>query len=137
MISALYLLAIVCALLGAWKGDRTAWALLAGTALTSALTASGVPFMPRLWFGIDLAVIAGIVLLSKGRRARDVAVIVLFFPAWPLYVSDAPYSGDATGLLVSLQLLLTVPFAALWRRMRRTRGQNPGQWTEFDLMVRA
>jgi hypothetical protein len=137
MISAIYLLAIVCALLGAWKGDRTAWALLAGTALTSALTASGVPFMPRLWFGIDLAVIAGIALLSKGRPVRDVAVIVLFVPAWPLYVSDAPYSGEATALLVSLQLLLTVPFAALWRRIKRTRGQSLDQWTEFDLMVRA
>jgi hypothetical protein len=132
MISCLYLLAIVCALLGAWKGDRTAWALLAGTALTSALTASGVPFVPRLWFGI-----AGIAMLSKGRRARDVAVVLLFPPAWPFYVSEAPYSGDATALLVSVQLLLTAPYAALWRRTKRTRGQNPDQWTEFDLMVRA
>jgi hypothetical protein len=136
MIDALYLLAIACGCLAAWKGDRTAWALLAGAALTSALVASGVPFIPRLWFGIDLAVIGGIGCLSE-RRWRDWAVVLLFLPAWPLYLTEPPYMGTATSLLVSAQLLLTVPYAALWRRMKRTRGQDPGQWTEFDLMVRA
>lgn len=120
MIDALFLVAVLCGFAAAWCGDRTAWALLASAALTSALGWAEVPFMPWLWFGIDVAVI-GAIAWRRQLTASDIAVVALFLPVWCLYAADLPYAGAGVNLIVSVQLMLTFPYRRAWARAKRTK----------------
>lgn len=126
MIDAIPIPALALALYGAWrrnrgatKDNRAAWALAASVGLTSILRLAGAPFDMGLWIAIDIGVIAAI---ESGRPgATDKAIIALMPLCWPLYqlhMNDNPLAGPAVAIIVSLQLLLSVPWDrlghALW-----------------------
>ena len=132
MVSAIYLLALLCACAAAWKGERTAWALVGSAILTSVLGLASVPFNPFLWAAIDMAVIAAIFLLKKGISVADIFVIALFLPIFALYAANLPYAGAGVNLLVAVQMILTLPFARMWRRAKNTP-LPPMRQDDFDL----
>ena len=129
---ALYV-AVACALLGAWTGNRTAWVLLAYVGLTSALLALDVPFNVFAWATIDLATIAAIIGLAGLRvPPREGVIIALFALAWALYPVPDAWAIYATDLIVSAQLALTLPARKLWERAKRTP-LPPREPDDFDL----
>lgn len=132
MIDALVLAALACGLIAAWRKDRTAWALLGSLALTSILRWCGISFDPLLWWLIDVAVIALIAAFGS-HNLRDWVVMLLFLPAWCLYVSHLPYGGDGVNLIVSVQLFLTTPVRWILSTYRERARHAPDHWTEFDL----
>jgi hypothetical protein len=121
-----FLLAVLCGCLSAWKGNHTAWALLASVALSSGFIWSGVPFNLALWLLIDLTVV---IVIASGRYSiTDIAIITLFIPVWSLYIVDWRYAGDAINLIVAAQFLLTLPFRsvlAVYRARSRTGRTDP------------
>ena len=111
MISALVLFAVLCGCAGAWRGSRTSWALLASAAVSSALNALGVPFVPPVWMTIDLAVVAAVTF--RPIKLSDPLVLALFLPAWLLYPSVAqgePQAAAMVNLIVAIQFLLSAPW---------------------------
>jgi hypothetical protein len=108
----------------------------------------GLPFNLWLWLSVDALVIGAIACpLIPALRARDWArlltyraemvILALFVPSVAAYTMPDPPAHLVSTAAGTVQLLVTVPLAALRRRIKRTRGQNPDQWTEFDLLVRA
>lgn len=117
MTAALLILAVLCACFGAWKGKRSAIALLASTALTCLFVWAEVPFNIGLWLLIDVAVIATVA--SRPLGVAEVAILALFIPAWVLYAEPDAFANEATTLIVSAQLLLASPWRWAWRKVRR------------------
>jgi hypothetical protein len=137
MIDALLVFAVLCGCLGAHRGSRAAMALLASTALTSALLWQEVPFNPWLWLAIDAAVIVAAV--WRPLTVAKVLIVVLFIPSWVFYVDrDNPAGPNVSTLAVSAQLLLTFPFREarqviprIIARWKRTF-QHRDEWTNID-----
>lgn len=111
MIDLLFLAALLCGCVGAFTGNRTAMALLAGTALTSIATALSLPFHPLAWMAVDFAVI--IAILRRGWTDCDGIVISLYVALWPLYFVEGQRAADASALVSAAQFLMTWPLAAL------------------------
>lgn len=146
MIDALFVFAVLCACLGAFRrsgwGIGTNWtalALLASTALTSALFWFEVQFSLWLWLAIDFAVIAVVMAGAIWRRrlpVTDILVLALFAPSWYFYVTPDPLGPDVSTLAVAAQLLLTFParrfgqsrLVARWKANFRYRDE----WTDFE-----
>lgn len=123
----LFVVALAGAMLGAARGNGTAWAMIVGSGLTAFLTWREVPFDAATWILVDLAVIASIVAIAamhRGFTVTDVLVVALFPPSWWLYPNEAQWAATAIDVIVSAQLLLTVPWA--WLRLRwRATGSHP------------
>lgn len=133
MLDAVLALAVLCAGCAALRGSRTALALLAGTALEMGLSVVGVPFNPPGWMAIDAIVALSI--LIPPRTTTDKLVVALFGPAWVFYYipGDAGYAGSV--IVTSAQLLLSVPWMKLGRRLRSIHlPENP--FDHFDLRAR-
>lgn len=138
MIDAVFLVAVLCGCIAATRGqprawlkdNRTAWALLASAAFTSILLLEGVQFHWLPWVLIDVAVIVAI----WRTKGRDWPIIALFFPVWWLYQTRPDWTSDAVDLIVSAQLLLSVP-GSLWsraiERAKRTL-HHRHEWTNLD-----
>lgn len=109
MVDALFLLSLLCGLFGAGRGSRVAWALLASTALSSALILAGAPFDLATWIMIDVAVI---VAAEYGRTptASERGALALFPVAWVLYHLQPAWWNDALTLIVAAQFLLVTPW---------------------------
>jgi hypothetical protein len=135
-IDALYVAAVLCGIASAWCGNRTAYALLASAAVTSALIGLEAPFSLRLWLLIDVAVIVAIFRLKHWEIApSDWLVIALFAPAWTFYFLP-DVIADGTTLVASLQFLMVAPFARAWAAVRH-RSRHAAKWDEFDLRDQA
>jgi hypothetical protein len=131
---AVFLVALLCGIAAAFKGNRTAWALLAGAAFTAGITLAQVPFHPVLWGMIDLAVALVILLLNVKMTARDWAVIALFVPAWCLYALRPAWISDASTAIVALQFFLTFPNQFVRWVGNRAKGtlRYRQEWTNLD-----
>jgi len=127
-IDEVFLVSVLCGCLSAWKGSRTAWALLASAAVSSGLIWAGVPFDIKIWRTIDILVVACIATGPLG--AKDLLILSLFIPIWSLY--ERPYAGDGINLIVAAQLVLTLPFARLWLRAKQATIASK-DWGDFDL----
>lgn len=148
MIEALFVVAVFCACLGAFRRGEdgcvafnvTALALLASAALTSILLWLEVPFDAGFWLAIDIAVIGAIAANAIWRRrlpVADWAVIALFTPSWYFYAFPGPLGPDVSTLAVSAQLLLTVPprpiktaATSLFARWK-ANFQHRDEWTDL------
>lgn len=131
MIDTLFLMALLCGCIAAMRGNRTAWALLGSAIFTSVITLAGVPFNSFLWMLIDLAVV--MLIMHARMSVCDTIILMLFIPAWCLYVVDGWFVYYAVSLIVTLQFLLTWPIPAVWghcRRMIRPHNSDP-----FDRIV--
>lgn len=141
MIVALYLV-MALAFAGAWHiphdwpcpRNRTAWALLASVALCLTLDWRGVEFDAAFWWLIDVLVIA--VIYRRGMPRADWIILALFPVAWAAYFLPNPWRYEIALAVVIAQLLLTVPYAAFWGRLKRMP-KLPDRWSDFDLMVSA
>lgn len=119
----MFLAALLGAFVGAWRGQRTAWALIGGSAASAAISCF-VPFDPAIWMLIDIAVIA---VISTGEFGfADLLIAVLFVPSGALYFSNSQWAIDITAAIVTLQLMLTVPWPWL-RDMLRNLARRLGQ----------
>lgn len=147
MTDAVLVFAVICACMGAFqrsedgrvKFNATALALLASTAVTSALFWLEVPFDLTVWLAIDVAVIVVVGVVALWRRSMpwtDWAVFALFAPSWYFYVYPDPLGPVVSTLAVSAQLLLTVPFrgTGLRRLVARWKAsfQHRHEWTDID-----
>lgn len=106
-------------------GNPTAMALLASAIVSSfysELVEGGViGFYPVLLVALDLLVVIWIVVgwanaVAQKRygRKRDLVIIALFIPIWPLYFDERAWTNEAIDLLVATQMLLSFPVRTLW-----------------------
>jgi hypothetical protein len=122
---AILVVAVIAGCVGARKGNRFAWPLLASVAVSTVLRIAETPFMPLAWMAIDLAVVLGMVLIwwfnikqnLPPLRKRELAIIALFLPAWALYFWQPPWWVNAVELIVAAQLLASFPFRRAWNRV--------------------
>ena len=124
-IDAIVLLGILCGCAGAWRGNRTAIALLASAALSSLFIWRQVPFVMPVWVMIDLAVVAAI--LAAPVKYSDCLVVALFIAAWALYPSVAtgdPKAADLVDLVVAMQFILSAPWRWFLHRAAGDRGAH-------------
>lgn len=125
-------LAVIAAMIGAVMGNRAAWPLLAGVAVSAALRITETPFSLGAWWIMDLMMILGIVVLwwiniAQGRppvKWRELAIIALFAPVWVLYLWQPPWWTPAAELLMAAQLGITLPFRRVWDAYRRRRASR-------------
>lgn len=149
MIEALFVFAVLCACMGAFMRSEdgcvafnaTALALLASTALTSAVIWWRVPFSLGRWLAIDIAVIAVVVVNAIWRRrlpVTDILVLTLFAPSWYFYVTPGPLGPGVSTLAVSAQLLLTFPARIAGQVLHRifarwkANFQHREEWTDLE-----
>lgn len=122
-------IATLAAVAGVHAGNWTAMALLGSAIVSSAyceLIESGVMgFSPAMLLLIDLCAIIWIVVgwadaVGKARygRTRDIAILLLFLPVWPLYFITGVWTSVAIDVIVSIQMLLTFPVVRLWTRIK-------------------
>lgn len=135
---AVFLAALICGGVAAFKGNRTAWFLLASAAFTSALGLWGIGYNAFLWLLIDLAVITGIALSQKMTRC-DMIIIALFVPAWVAYAVDDLTAYYVASAVVSGQLFLTFPPEYARRALKRAKEtfRFRDEWTNLDPKVTA
>lgn len=122
MIDALLIIGVLCGCAGAWRGNRTSFALLASAALSSGLIWLGVPFVMPIWVLIDLAVLAAI--MARPMKYSDCPVAALFIAAWALYPSvDAGDAGAAALVeaVVAVQFMLSAPWRWALHRLNLRR----------------
>jgi hypothetical protein len=116
-------------------GNRTAAPLLASFAASTLLCWQGVAFNPWIWLPIDAATVAAIVWLFKRYRQRsDLAVLAMFIPALVAYAVPEPWRFTGTFTAVVSQFLITVPWVALWHRIRAVNARFD-VWRHFDWKV--
>lgn len=130
-IEAAYWLAVLCGVVGAFTGSRSAWALLASAALCWALDATGADFETGLWLAIDLAVIAAILIWRN--RASDWIVLALFLPIWALYLADEYTRYYAVTFLIMAQFIITLPWRSIGQRAVRCFPRRHSIDDIFDL----
>jgi len=102
-------LVALAACVPAYKGDRTARALLASLVYSEALCLSGLPFNPLFWGMADLLVLAAIERPYMTRR--DEIIAALFIPAWFSYCLDPQqlYRVGMTVVIAQFLLVLIPP----------------------------
>jgi hypothetical protein len=116
MVEAAFWLAVACAVVGAFAGNRTAVVLLASVLLCIGLDQAEVAFNFLFWVLIDCVVILAIV--RRGMTYADVAVIALFAPAWVFYLLPDPMRFYGSMAVVIGQLVLTFPAVRLWASLK-------------------
>lgn len=122
MIGALLIFAVLCGCAGAWRGNRTSWALLGSAALSCAFIRLGVPFVWPVWMTIDLAVVG--MVACRPMKVSDCLVLALFVGVWPLYPSVERgdlQASNLVNLIVSLQFLLSAPWRWVLHKCRIRR----------------
>lgn len=118
------------AVAGIWRSNPTAMALLASAIVSSGycgMVESGVwEYRPVLLIALDVLVIIWIIVgwadaVAKGRygRRRDLAIIALFVPIWPLYYDNRWWTDEAIDILIAVQMLLSFPIRTLWAEARK------------------
>lgn len=132
----MFLLALsaLAGMAGAWKGNRVAWPLLAGLAVSCALRLAGTPFNPFASIFLDLVVILGIVAvwvwnLSEGLRTprlRELAIVGSFAPIWSLYFAQPDGWVTVIELIVAAQLVSVFPFFRATFRARAWLASRAG-----------
>jgi hypothetical protein len=132
MTNALFIFALLCALAGAWRGNRTAWALVTGSAVAAGFVWADFPFNPAIWFLIDIAIIAAISATARAFSLRDTFVVLLFLPSWALYFTDELWAVRVTDIIVSAQLLLTGPWEWVRQVARKAGSQPPDETSGFS-----
>lgn len=142
MLGAAYWLAVIGALAGAVMGNRTAWPLLAGAAVSFLLDYYGASFDLALWLLIDFLTMCGIVMLADYGDQwprltwRDKAVLSLFPLAWPFYVAADPLRCNGSTAVVIVQLAICFPIRRAWRRTRAVN-RHFDPWEHLNMRVRA
>jgi hypothetical protein len=111
VVDALFFCALFCGFYAAWHGSRTAYALIAMTAVDGAM-ALVLPFDFGTWLILDIATMGAIEMWPTNRR--DHAVVALFPPCWALYQLDAVWTSQATTLIVAAMFMLTPPWERIW-----------------------
>lgn len=109
-------LAAACALFAAICGDRAAWALLASLLTATAIERAGVPFNAMAWAGIDVIVCGAII--QPPMPKRNVAIVLLFLPAWGAYFMPETLRYWIPASVVIAQFVLTLGNPVLHRRLR-------------------
>lgn len=105
-------LAATLALVPAWMGSRTAWALLASLAYATALETMGVPFGAS-YIVADAYVMRAI--WQPSMNLQDELILALFPVAWLGYALDEYTRYDIAMPVVILQFLLVLPWPKLQR----------------------
>lgn len=115
-------------------GNPTAMALLASAIISSfyveLVEAGLIGFYPVLLVALDILIIlwiivgwANAVAQKRYGRKRDLIIIALFVPIWPLYFDNRAWTDEAIDLLVSVQMLLSFPVRTLWASLRSWLGK--------------
>jgi len=132
-LQAVFACAVAFGGVAALMGSRTALALLAGTAVQTALELFGAPFYPWLWMLVDLWVIGAIVGLRMS--VSDAFVVALFVPAWAFYFidGDMAYAGSVT--VCSGQFLLAFPWRKVGKHLKALHLKE-NLFDHFDLRAR-
>lgn len=139
----------LCAVMGCWRGNPTAMALLSSAIASSAyvglVEGGDIGFHPVALIAIDILVIAWILLgwanavaQKKYGRRRDLIILALFVPIWPLYFDDRVWTADAIDVLVAVQMLLCFPIRTLlakWRERRKGLFGDDGGTMQFALLA--
>jgi hypothetical protein len=118
MIERLYYLAALFAIAGAVRGNPCAWGLLGAAAASAFLEWRGVPFDMATWLLIDIAAVSLIAAIPRALTVKDTVVVLLFLPAWALYLSDSQWAIDLTTAICTAQFMLVTPWAWLLERSR-------------------
>jgi len=123
MFDAIYIAALALAMFAAvrWRGWALSWTatvLIAGNGLAELLPLIGVDYDPVIWLLVDLAMVAAIAAPQWRFKDRELVIVWLFLPAWMLLASEDLWAVNATTLLVSAQLLLTVPWSWISLRLQ-------------------
>lgn len=131
LIDALFIVAVACGCIGALRGNGAAVALLCATALTSALTAGGVPFHPALWALVDIGVVMAI--MRPNMSNGDIAIVALYVPIWALYPVEGWTAYYIISALAALQFLLTFPAPEIFAKTRRVFGKCRRDTDGFEM----
>lgn len=131
-------LAFGCA--AVWKGSRrSSIPLLLSALLAVVFCRLGVPFSFFFWLAIDCAVIFAI--LYHDITYQDMAIVVLFFPAWVNYAvtGNEPNFWISWGIVMA-QFAFTLPLGSIAMSLlhhiaRFNRTYDP--WKDLDLAVPA
>jgi hypothetical protein len=147
MLDTFYWLAAGLAIAGLRRGNWTALPLLGSVAFCLIVRAAELPFSEPLWIAVDLAVIAGVgwplLPIIRARawmwlRAfwRELAIVALFVPGFYAYTLTEEPAHIVSSLVATAQLLVTVPYACLYRQWVRALHRYQ-DWCRFDLRVSA
>lgn len=127
--TAMVAIGALSAVMGCWRGNPTAMALLASAIVSSLycelVEAGMVGYFPPVLIALDILVVAWIIVgwanavaTRRYGRKRDLVVIALFVPTWPLYFDNRAWTDEAIDLLVAAQMLLSFPARTLWASFR-------------------